>query len=524
MNELVDSVATACRHADPAIARPKPNWQQAPGNLDLSWANFVYDATPGGSRPILRDGIVNWKMPSLLLHQLLPEELIPIRTDNHAAVVQFDIEAVTVNVQSAVGKYQYLEQQMVEKGANVVFIQESKARPGLICSKQYLRYASDSENHWGTEVWVARNIPLATGGGTKVCVDESIVAVIAQGPRKMSISVRILGLVVYLSSLHFPSATRPIEEIHGFRRAVDAECCHGHHIIGADANARVPKEMAGVTGGMEAGDPDPAGYAFTELLCQHGYWLPSTFDDIHSAKVETWRHLSGKAKSHRLFCIRRQLALRSGRDVLMARGDLLCAHDDHIGMFMRLRCKMIAKERQRPALVRGTNLDLRALKDPRIAGTVAEVIASTALYQVPWEMDVNAHAQFLQTTITAAMEQVLPKKDSRPRANYINDQVWKLRALKHQHKKRTASRKDGWKLDVLAHALRMWRATTADVHKAAWRVDSRNILIYELHASAIRMATHKQKKMIARNALLVLSEDMASPEPMSSSQLSVLLT
>ena len=177
LNELVDSVATAFREgASGNIPRPRPCWTSAPGHLELQWANLTIDEVPGGCRPRMVDGLVNWSLPNTRLTALRPEDVIPIGKDKLVQALTVSLKAVTVNVQSASGKYHCLEQQLIQKQVNVAFLQETKSKEGTTRSKHYLRYASASEGHWGTEVWIARRMDIAKSGAKSIRVDEANVA------------------------------------------------------------------------------------------------------------------------------------------------------------------------------------------------------------------------------------------------------------------------------------------------------------------------------------------------------------
>ena len=499
-NELVDSVATAFREdSNGPIPRPRPRWAQAPGILELEWANLISEAKSGGSLPLMHDGILNWKLPDCKLTAMTPQEVIPVQGAKRSAVAEVHIKAVTINVQSAIGKYQFLEQQMLEKGANIVFLQESKAKEGLIRSQQY-RYASQSDGHWATEVWLARKIPVTRSGGQHHVIDEAEVHIIGKGPRQMSISVRVLGIIIYLSSLHFPSRTRPASEIMEFRDTVDAllqRCQDGYHLVGMDANARVPAKIEGVTGDLDTADADDMGVALAGLMQRRQYWLPNTYETVHSGRLETWRHPCGQRSRIDYFGIANAWGRVHVRTSAWEALELLNANEDHTALFLELRSSFETGTVARPSLVRQGDLDISQLRDPVVANSLEQRLAAAQLHKVDWSKDVNEHAHFLQEQIMQAMEEVLPRKSSRPRATYISNEAWSLRDAKRHCKQKSDDRRGSYKLDVLRLGMQTWRADKATEYEGARAQLHKCTLIYEVNASAIRLATEKIKRRIA---------------------------
>ena len=75
--------------------------------------------------------------------------------------MHIDVRVLSANVMTGIGKSKYFERQLLDCRANFFLLQEAKGRAGTIRSKDFLRFASDGEGQWGTEIWVNRALPLA---------------------------------------------------------------------------------------------------------------------------------------------------------------------------------------------------------------------------------------------------------------------------------------------------------------------------------------------------------------------------
>ena len=152
----------------------------------------------------------------------------------------------------------------------------------------------------------------------------------------MSIVIKMLGLIFYLASLHFPTDSRPIEETAAFRQTVDEllrQCDDGHGIIGRNANARLLLNIAGVTGDLEVDEADEPGLLQTTMMGARRLWVPTTFNHIHSRQLETWRHPSRKRSCIDYIAVSNswnaaQIQTESWEDLDLPQ------HEDHTAIYM----------------------------------------------------------------------------------------------------------------------------------------------------------------------------------------------
>ena len=180
----------------------------------------------------------------------------------------------------------------------------------------------------------------------------------------------MMGLVFYFSSLHFRTQTRPEHEILEFQADVDellSKCADGYHLIGMDADARVPAGMSGTTGDVDTHDADEAGQTLVGLMARHKYWLPSTYSEIHSGQVETWRHPGGKQSRIDYFGLAGTWGPTQVRTHAWTELDLLCANDDHMATIMELSSRLQVSAAEDRPLQRHNSLDTSRLRDPDVA-------------------------------------------------------------------------------------------------------------------------------------------------------------
>ena len=508
-NELVDVLAESFRmDVQGRLPGPPTAWHVAPGHVDLTWANLVAGRSTGYSLPALHEGVINWTPPAESLNPLSAAMLIPAHGCTVKGIVQFTIKSATINVQTAVGKYPYFEQQMVQKGINVAFLQESKCKPGLIRSEHYLRYASDAATHWGAEVWIARKLPIARSGENHICVDEANVALLSSGPRHMSLLVKVMGIAIAFTSLHYPQQCRPAEEADSFHQTVcdiGAQIGASMSVMGLDGNARLPTRFQEVTGDLDCGCADKAGSRLAATLAAIRHWVPTTDSQVHSGHLETWTHTSGKRSRIDYFAVSDHFRRGTLCTSPWPEFDTLNSQDDHEALLLMAEQNMSGSGAGVKRLRRGVNLDLQKLSDPDVLKAVESDIHSSGIQYVPWWVDVNTHAQAIQDVIHCALKAHLPVRDWGPRSSYISDKVWRLRELKQAFKKRTLESRRHRRLQTLRDAfcqLRGWYACDAEGEVTR----GRSGFLYEVAAGAVGYANGYMRRQIRADKTKALQQ------------------
>ena len=96
-------------------------------------------------------------------------------------------------------------------------------------------------------------------------------------------------------------------------------------------------------------------------------------------------------------------------------------------------------------------LEIKQLRDPARRPMFEEYLDHSGICHVPWDVDVNTHALWLQQVVQDTMKQALPLKKDLPRSSYVPvpEAAWRIRQNKQHLKKRTADRKVGFLTAVL---------------------------------------------------------------------------
>ena len=150
----------------------------------------------------------------------------------------------------------------------------------------------------------------------------------------------------------------------------------------------------------------------------------------------------------------------------------------------------------RKKLRRGMGWDLRALDCPDVQASLAAAIDARAIATVPWDWDVNKHAQFLSHGIVSGLDEVLPRKEDTPKSSYIPAAAWKLRNRKLRLKKLTANRKANFREDALRLAWDWFVKGVRGHSQHELPVLRKCLLLYELVVSAVQVTTMYMKRLI----------------------------
>ena len=176
--------------------------------------------------------------------------------------------------------------------------------------------------------------------------------------------------------------------------------------------------------------------------------------------------------------------------------DLLNVRDDHFALEVHVDFTFLNVGIDRKKLHRGMSWDFRALDCPDVQAELAAAIDAREITSVPWDWDVNKHAQFLSSGIVSALDEVLPKKEDTPKSSYIPIAAWKLRNSKLRLKKLTANRKANFREDALRLAWNCFVGAARGDFKPG-RLELRKcIMLYELVASAVQVTTMFMKQLI----------------------------
>ena len=496
-NELSDSIAGLfCAGTPFDVCTPRLPDLTRVGTDDTSSLHLLANLRDSQAMPSLREGVINWSPQHMGLTVLQPSDIIPFQVEAQELSWVLSCRCLTVNVQSAVGKCPFLEQQLESFGIAIAFLQETKMEGGLVRSSRFHRYASDACQHWGTAVWVSRVHPIGWRGKLPVFLDEAELCVTASGPRHIVLQGRVHGERLCLASIHYPQQGRPIAEWETLQSILDpvweaaAQCIT---IIGCDVNGRPPPAFGQVTGDKVVGSPDAAGHLFCEALHARGWWTPSTFSDCHTGSDCTHVHPSGKESRIDFFAVSSFFRCPDVCTWVDKSFDLLNLQDDHFALLLEVR-KIVGAHRTEDVKCRRRRFAVDKLKDPHVCSRISHRLESLPL--PPWEMDVNAHAQVFQNSVHQILQEEIPWEPHRPTSKYLSDHTWWLRQQKQDLKGRTANRRRDHRPALLSCALDLWSAPAAADFEHCSLMLRKMCLLYELVASAIKFATGRLKILI----------------------------
>ena len=499
-NEMADKTAEACMQGHQFdIPLPRTGWGFLIGRINLTWALLVPMSCGSSAIPLNARGQLCWSEHESPPLPLCVSQVVPTGESFCGEQFNFCFKAVSANPQTCIGKYKYFEEQLCQDNVGLFFVQEARCHEGLVRSSNFFRFASEGQNHWGAEVWISRHASLASLDGQPIRIDESCVRVVSMGPRHLHLEIDLAGHKLHAASFHYPQRNRPDEDktasldiLDGILMAADGCTC----IIGMDANARVPLSFAEVTGDLYEDEEDNSGRQIVSVAARHNLWFPSTFDVCQSGPGKTWTQVTGSRSRIDYFLVSSDVPKRAVLTKVFSGFDLLTPNDDHEAILIDVNYSFVKWGSCASRLRRGQGFDVRRLRDPETLAAFDAYIDRCGLHYIPWDVDVNTHALWFQQAISGALSAVLPRKQDVPKSSYIPDEAWRLRQRKMELKKRTLQRKQGFRLKVQRAVFRIWNADDRQLYDHFLLGLRREVVIYELCAGAIQVATFRMKTMI----------------------------
>ena len=516
-NEFADSCAACFRTFwDPGISSPILPFEYRIGDLDMSRWHILLGGRDAHAFPKVSSGVANWAAGDNRLTVMQPEQVIPFVEERDATTWCLQVNCMTANLQSAVGKIPFLEQQLEAKRVAIAFFQETKMPGEAIRSARFMRLSSDPDIHWGTAIWISRTVPIGQVGKRPVFIDEQSLNVVASGPRFLILTGTANHELLCLSSVHYPHMGRPFHERLELQRVLDVQWQRFHTglcIIGCDANGRCPTEYAKVSGDRAFGDFDKAGFHLCETLEGMQWWLPSTFSACHEGPDCTHVHPVGGESRIDYFALSDELQQACVKTWVDFDFDMLNARDDHYALCLDL-WQWRARAGHANVRCRKQRFDVDRLKD---ADVQARVVAKLETIALPsWDLDVNAHAAEFQEHVLRIFGEEIPWRNDRPRSRYLSDATWRLRQQKQNLRSKTANRRRDFRTIVLSLALECWRRASSSAVQYVQKLITKTFLLYEIAATAIQLATGRLKQRIRADKaqhLHELSESLGRRPP-----------
>ena len=222
-------------------------------------------------------------------------------------------------------------------------------------------------------------------------------------------------------------------------------------------------------------------------------WVPFTFSANHSGPVHTWTHTTGSRSRIDYFVTGFGIPRHAIQTQVLTDFELLTPNPDHDAVEARVSFRMIVWGRLPPRLRRSQNLDVRKLADPGVRENFERALDASGMHEIPWDVDVNTHALWVQQAINWSLQQVLPQRSEVPRSPYITNEVWELRKAKILFKRKTAVRKKNFLPTVLSAVMRVWKGFRHEWQDGPLGHLRKTIVLSEMCAGAVQMATFRMK-------------------------------
>ncbi|CAE7580998.1 unnamed protein product [Symbiodinium sp. CCMP2592] len=460
-NSLADATAKAGARTAKELPKPPVTPCQTFLELDLTWSAAIDSARIAGSLP-LAGAELTWPThwdearPSALR----PEQVLPTSSQTWGSggdqTARFCFTAASINAQGMQGKHQFYEEQLDQIGCNLIMLQEVKQSSSFCMSRRFFRLTTDGLRHWGVSIWVHRKRGLLSLDGKPFHVSATDLTVRAENERLLVLEIAVGPHRVILASVHCPhqarkeEAKRYLDDLATLLQSLpEAKVV----VIGADLNARLPPHEPNITGGLQHGEPDEIGQWAVELC---------------------------RAARH--------AAVRPFGSTVLYDFDNLNVQDDHF--LLRLTAQGPWDSGSRAALWR-PRLDRDKMRTPEGRQIIAESLRGYVPPQ--WEVHPDLHCQHLLDHLQALMREHFTKPANAPRATFIPDFVWRLRATKLRLKVRTKHRRIGWRI-LLHSGILFWRHGVAS---GEWvNAVCKHHLLHGIAASAIKVATQLTKRGI----------------------------
>ena len=494
-NDLADFVAKTASSQQHTWPAPPSDLCQAICQQDISWLAPEQDARVHHAIPCL-DGTLVWSPPSPGADPIPGEALIPTTSANAKAATDhatFQANFATINVQSLNKKCQYIEEQLHARCINVACLQETKLPGGTLTSKHYLRLHTHADSHWGVAVWIHRTLGLCRAGEAVLTADEHDVAILHEDPRLMALLVTIGEVKVGILSGHCPHTQRA-DERDVFLKILGPllqRVKHANLVIGGfDLNGRVPVSFSDVSGSLEFGDPDEAGWRFASLLSEGGMWIPSMYPQIHCGDSATYTHPNGQQHRIDYVFIGGQAVVEKARSEVDESFDNGSPQEDH--KLLTLSLQGILDASGQHSRLRRTKYDRDKILTQAGRDRIGQVLASFP--QPSWATDVDHHCKHFEDFIRRELDEHFAIPAAPARATYIPEEVWRLRDSKVNFKCRVRHRAKLWQ-DLLVRAFAQWKEGQDYSVPLLLRKQG---LLYEIAAAAVKLSTAAIRRQILR--------------------------
>ena len=494
-NELADSVAK--HHASGGKGSPSPpgDTLRAFLNTDLGWVGFGFRMASNGSMQI-QDGAVVWGEQDFRPFMLQESQLVPTvaSTENNrqGQSAGLKIRACSINIQGLAGHRKYIEEQLDHLGITLAFLQETKCHEGQCQSKLYYRLETEACRHFGVAIWFHQKLGAWSVDGSPVQVREEDVEIIHKDPRLLVVVVRRGQHKFAFIAGHCPHSGHPTDR-DAFIHLLGGYLCRlkrTHFLLcGIDLNGRIPTDYGTVSGDLQCGEADTTGRLFAEALATAGIWVPATFESLHQGETCTYSHPSGIESRIDYLCVGGRLRVHAAHSEVRMDFDNGSPNEDHRLSVLTLEGEL-GDGGDRGRLWRPT-FDRAKMATEEGRRIIREACGSFA--HPDWATHPDDHCQQVQDHLVDCLQRHFATDPSRARASYIPDEVWQLRGAKNALRNRTRPRRQRQRRLRDSAFYKWWGREESDLPGDI----KKQCLLYDLVASAVKVATSRIKRLIA---------------------------
>ena len=496
-NEVADGVAKRAAQQEGLFAVPPKSTCRTFLDTNLSWVSFEMAARRTGAVDI-QQRAMTWSEEPYQPFRLTPEQLIPtLRAEDGApnqesGFSSFSLRACTFNVQGLGGNHRYMEEQFEDGGYQVVMLQETKGQGGQCQTQRYYRLATESQRHWGVAIWLSRTLGMISLDGCPVMPEEANIQVQCSTPRLLVVVVQLGRRKLAILSGHCPHVER-WQERNAFLDLLTTQLASLKQVhlllCGVDLNGRLPSNYPPACGDLGFGDSDETGDRAAQLFVDTGVWAPSTFAKIHVGDPATYTHHTGVESRIDYLLVGGRATVQGARSEVDSTMDNGSPNDDHRAVALEIQ-GVLERCGLRPRLAR-RKFDLDKLNTVEGKQIFAKVCESFS--HPEWRVHPDEHCRQIEQHLLASLQQHFPMPERQGHASYIPDVVWAQRQRKCQLRWRTRARRGIWQA-LLRRAFQGWRLNECEDLAACFL---KNILLYEVVAAAVRVATFNIRKIIA---------------------------
>ena len=418
--------------------------------------------------------------------------------------ILLDLKIMSFNVQSLLGKVQFLRAQIHHYRYALIGLQETASKEDRISSADgFLRVAAKAiDGVGGVEVWFSASTPIAWAGNRPLYWDLASLIVLHHDSQLMILKCAITGLGLHLIvNGHAPHSgndeaykrdwwLRLLHLLRAFRHGLPL-------ILLIDANAQVGSVECDGIGSLHACLEDCNGEHLRQLVTEQATWLPSTFK--HEGLPFTWySSASHLRKGRRIDYVGIPLEWKYLHCTSWVDSEIDTGHRtiDHLALALHVQGPLAGKHVKRR---RGDGIDWSAV---RASGTdTLWPMIFQNIPEIPWKADTHKHWADLHGALVQSLQKFFPKSAKSPQRHYISIEAWALRRTRNHHKRIWRSAAELHEETPLQSALLAWNnAFDYD----SWRD---NALIHALRSAMKVLTAGKKLQGLSKQLKQQIRED-----------------